>query len=227
MDLIKFSIENKAVNLYCTDYSDAPLVVFNDFGSNHQKIYQNIKARYEHGLNLLCISNIIWENDLSPWSNPPVVKNSPQFTGGADQYLNILVSKIIPHALTLIKGSPERCIISGYSLAGLFALYSLYKTDRFTDCACISGSLWFPEFLSYVKSHEFLRTPIQIYLSLGDKEAKTRNQFLKEVQAKTEEITFYLQNKGNKVTYELNPGNHFTDEINRITKGICYILSNL
>lgn len=34
--------------------------------------------------------------------------------------------------------------IAGYSLAGLFALYALYKTDVFTRVASMSGSLWFP-----------------------------------------------------------------------------------
>ncbi|ERL11412.1 hypothetical protein HMPREF1248_0438 [Coriobacteriaceae bacterium BV3Ac1] len=31
--------------------------------------------------------------------------------------------------------------ISGYSLAGLFALWSLYQTDIFKGAACVSGSL--------------------------------------------------------------------------------------
>ena len=72
--------------------------------------------------------------------------------------------------------------IAGYSLGGLFALYAAYHCDEFRRVASMSGSLWFPDFREYVLSHDFANRPDRIYLSLGDKEAKTRNPVLKTVQ---------------------------------------------
>ena len=49
-----------------------------------------------------------------------------------------------PWATERIHGKASFIGIAGYSLAGLFALYALYKTDAFTRVASMSGSLWFP-----------------------------------------------------------------------------------
>ena len=88
----------------------------------------------------------------------------------------------------------------------------------------MSGSLWFPDFKEYVFSHEMKRKPEKLYLSLGDKEAKTRNQYLKAVQENTESIAQHLRETGIDVTFEMNPGNHFKDAALRSAKGILAIL---
>lgn len=84
--------------------------------------------------------------------------------------------KIIP----LIEDTiiPEYRVIAGYSMGGLFALYAPYVTDLFSSAVSASGSVWYPEFVSYVKSHDFLKKPNTIYLSLGNQESRTRNPFL-------------------------------------------------
>lgn len=55
----------------------------------------------------------------------------------------------------------------------------------------MSGSLWYPEFRDYVQSHEMKRKPEKLYISLGDKEAKTRNPYMKTVRENTEAIVKY------------------------------------
>jgi len=100
-------------------------------------------------------------------------------------------------------GTPSHISIAGYSLAGLFALYALYHTDVFECAASISGSLWFPDFKEYVFSHEMRRKPEKLYLSLGDKEARTRNQYLKVVRENTENIAGHFREAGMNVTFEL------------------------
>ena len=63
-----------------------------------------------------------------------------------------------------------------------------------------------------------------VYLSLGDSEAKTRNQLMARVQDNSEKIAAYLSQNINTVL-ELNEGNHFNDPELRIAKGIAYILN--
>lgn len=58
----------------------------------------------------------------------------------------------------------------------------------------------------------------------GDKEAKTRNSVLKTVQENTEEIQAFYQSKGIDTVFQLNPGNHFVQGIERTIAGIQWLL---
>ena len=163
--------------------------------------------------------------DMAPWDSPAAFKKGETFTGGADDYLRLLVEEIIPRAEKELAGPPAWRGIAGYSLAGLFALYAIYQTDVFSRVGCMSGSLWFPGFKEYIFSHEPKRQPDCIYFSLGDKEAKTRNPVLKTVQENTEEIRAFYQSKGIDTVFQLNPGNHFVQGIERTVAGIQWLLS--
>ena len=174
---------------------------------------------------LVAISNLAWNRDMTPWDSPAAFKNGEPFTGGADDYLRLLVEEIIPRAEKDLASPPAWRGIAGYSLAGLFALYAIYRTDVFSRVGCMSGSLWFPGFKEYVFSHEPKRRPDCIYFSLGDKEVKTRNPVLKTVQENTEEIQTFYQNKGIDTVFHLNPGNHFVQGIERTIACIQRLLS--
>ena len=45
-------------------------------------------------------------------------------------------------------------IPGGYSLAGLFALWSVFRSDRFKAAAAASPSVWFRGWLDYAASHQ-------------------------------------------------------------------------
>ena len=64
-------------------------------------------------------------------------------------------------------------------MAGLFSLWAAYQTDAFAGVAAASPSIWFPDFLQYMKEHD-IRTE-SVYLSLGDREEKTRNPVMTTV----------------------------------------------
>ena len=64
-------------------------------------------------------------------------------------------------------------------MAGLFALWAAGQTDRFSGVAAVSPSVWFPGFLEEMKSRRVQSDCI--YLSLGDKEEKTRNPVMAQV----------------------------------------------
>ena len=144
--------------------------------------------------------------------------------GGAEEYLTLLLDDILPKCLKRVDGMPSHISIAGYSLAGLFALYALYHTDVFRRVASMSGSLWFPDFKEYVFSHEMKRKPEKLYLSLGDREARTGNRYLRAVQQNTESIAAHFRDAGIDVTFEMNPGNHFRNATMRSAKGILAIV---
>jgi len=217
-------MHNKEITLYKSSDINAPLIVFNTFEGDGEDVYQALQNMGCTSINLLVVGNIDWKHDMSPWYMPSIYSKEKSFSGGADEYLRLLVDEILPKAKELIEGEPKFTGIAGYSLAGLFTVYTMYKTDVFDRVASMSGSLWFSNFIEYCKRNEYKRLPDKIYFSLGDKEANTRNPVLKTVQDKTIELSEYFKILGSEVIFELNPGNHFTDTILRSAKGIKAIL---
>ena len=159
-----------------------------------------------------------------PLNIPPISKDDTPCTGGADEYLKFLTDKIMPQVEENIQDGISWRAIAGYSLAGLFAIYSVYRTGIFTRAASMSGSLWFPDFKEYVFTHEMMIQPDCVYLSLGDKEYKTKNPHLKTVQENTEAVFEFYKSKEIDVVFHLNKGNHFKDIDKRTTAGIKWIL---
>ena len=220
-----FTAEGKNVSVFSTTFPGAPVIYLNTYSDEGQQLFEATQTAGYPPFTLVAISDLDWNHDMAPWDSPAAFKNGEPFTGGADGYLRLLVEEIIPRAEKELAGPPAWRGIVGYSLAGLFALYTIYQTDVFSRVGCMSGSLWFPGFKEYVLSHEPKRRPDCIYFSLGDKEAKTRNPILKTVQENTEEIQTFYQNKGIDTVFQLNPGNHFVQGEERTTAGIEWLLS--
>ncbi len=217
-------ITGRNVVLYSSGEKDSPLVVLNAFSEENTGAEAELIGKGDKKLNLLIVSVNNWNHDMTPWYAEPFGKKEP-CTGGADDYLKELTQIIIPKVTEKTGLRPEYCAIAGYSLAGLFAIYSLYKTDLFRMAASVSGSLWYPDFLDHAMKNELKATPLKVYLSLGDKEANSRNMLLKTVQGNTEKFCRHLESKGIPVKYELNPGGHFQEPEVRLTKGIAYMIS--
>lgn len=224
MNIEKWNIKGKTATLYHAKEEDAPLVVLNTFTGNGKSVYEDMEKIGCPDCNLLVVGNLKWDHDMTPWYAPPLSKMDTPCTGGADEYLALLIEEILPETKNRVSGTLKFTGISGYSLAGLFAVYAMYKTDAFDRVASMSGSLWFPDIVEFCKANGIKKKPERLYLSLGDKEAKTKNQVLKTVQDNTEGLAEYWRGLGLDVTYELNPGNHFKDAGIRSAKGIKAIL---
>ena len=220
-----FVIEDKHIAVFPCAAPNAPMIYLNTYSSEGQKVYETTQATGCLPFNLVAISNLAWNRDMAPWDSPAAFKKGEPFTGGADDYLRLLVEEIIPRAEKDLASPPAWRGIAGYSLAGLFALYAIYQTDVFSRVGYMSGSLWFPGFKEYVFSHEPKRRPDCIYFSLGDREAKTRNPVLKTVQENTEAIHAFYQSKDIDTAFQLNPGNHFVQRIERTAAGIQWLLN--
>ena len=218
-------INGKTINIFLALKPGTPIIYLNTFSNEGQKVYEAAQAAGCPPFTLVAITDLDWNHDMAPWDSPSAFKNADPCTGGADDYLRLLTEEIIPAAEKEIGNVPRWRGIAGYSLAGLFALYAIYRTELFSRVGNMSGSLWFPGMKAYIFSHEPKRRPDCIYFSLGDKESKTRNPILRTVQENTEEICAYYQRRGIDTVFRLNPGNHFVQSVERTAAGIDWLLS--
>lgn len=165
-----------------------------------------------------------WNRELSPWQAPPVF-GKQAFGAGAGDTL-ALIEELLPelrHRYGLPDGAPT--VLGGYSLAALFSLWSTYESASFAAIAAASPSVWFPGWLDYAKSHH--PQAKAIYLSLGDREAKTRNPVMCTVSTCIEEQHALLQQAGIKTTLAWNPGNHFQHPEQRCAKAFAWCLEQM
>lgn len=220
------SISGKEITIYPSPLCDSPVVYLNTYTKDDDQIYKSLCDINCNKFNLVTIRGLRWEHDMAPWDIPPISREDTPCTGGADEYLQFLIYKIIPKAEENLQGCAAWRGLAGYSLAGLFALYSLYNTEIFSRIASISGSLWFPGFKDYVFSHEMKNLPKRLYMSLGDKECKTRNSYLRIVKANTEELYSFYMKKSIDTKLQINQGGHYKDAVQRIVSGVEWILKN-
>jgi predicted alpha/beta superfamily hydrolase len=166
-----------------------------------------------------------WDRDLSPWPAPPVFGDEA-FGDGAAQTLDLIEATLLPGLVNRMNLNPSiPVVLGGYSLAGLFALWSAYQTDRFAAAAAVSPSVWFPGWLDYAKAH----TPKAgaVYLSLGGREDKTHNPVMATVGDCIREQHGIFKDQGVPAVLEWNPGNHFKDPDKRCAKGFGWCLEAL
>ena len=219
-------VEGKPIYIYGKENTKAPLVIVNTFQGDGNEVYEILQQIEPIPLVLAVISYVDWDDEMTPWECPPLFKGDSACNGGADAYISKLEDKIVPAIRAELNGQPSLVAIAGYSLGGLFAIYSLYKTDIFSRAVSASGSMWFPGFLDFVRKNEMLVKPDRVYFSLGDKEAKTRNQMLRTVEDNTKEICELIKNSGVDSIFEMNEGNHFKEADLRLAKGIKWICEN-
>ncbi len=222
--MITLSVEGKKVDIFPAAGSDRPVVYLNTFGHEGEGVHRAMQKMESPDCTLAAISNLEWDRDMTPWYCPPTSKFDTPCNGEADNYLPVLTEKIVPEVEKNIRGKAAWRGIVGYSLAGLFAVYALYKTDLFTRAASMSGSLWYPDLKEYIFSHDMKACPDCVYFSLGDKESKTKNSYMCTVQDNTDEIQKYYAGKGIDSVFVLNPGNHYVNGDKRTAAGIDWIL---
>ena len=201
-----------------------PLLILHCFSEEEEAVVKLLKGQEYFSFPLLCINNLEWQKDMCPWNSPALINTEKDFIGGADEYLSLLEKEIIPKAVEILGEEPNCYALAGYSLAGLFALYAGYRSTLFSRIASVSGSLWYPGFVSFAKEKKMLSKAERLYFSLGTEEAKTKHAVLSTIERKTRELVEYYQSSGYCVNFEQNPGNHFCEVEQRIEKGIRWIM---
>ena len=217
-------VEGKVVELFPPLNPGAPLVLLNGEAGEGAAVAEAVKRLTKAVFALAAVSGLHWEDDLTPWPIPPISKGRPPCRGLADAYIGLLTEGILPRVLERLPAPPEYAALAGYSLAGLFALYAMYRTDCFSRVASASGSLWYPGFAEYAQSHNPARKPDALYLSLGDREGRTRHPLMRPVEDNTRLLSEYYRQEGIHATLEMNPGGHFNDPNGRMARAIAWVL---
>lgn len=166
-----------------------------------------------------------WNDALSPWKSP-AVWGKESFGGNAAGTLRFLTEQAIP-TLKQQFALPEnvRIILGGYSLAGLFALWASTQTALFSGVAAASPSVWFPGWMEFEQQH-----PIQaqrIYLSLGDREERTRNATMAAVGDNIRALHHELAGRCKDCTLEWNIGGHFKDADLRTARAFRWAMEDM
>ena len=158
-----------------------------------------------------------WNQELTPWAAPAVFGKVP-FGSGAEKTLEFITSRLLPE----VQENIPHLILGGYSLAGLFALWSGYQTDKFDGIVAASPSVWFPKWIEYATDNKPLAK--SIYLSLGDKEEKAKNPVMAQVGNAIRRQNELLTGQMDNTILEWNPGNHFVDSEKRTAKGFAWVM---
>lgn len=164
-----------------------------------------------------------WQQDLSPWEAPPAFGKEP-FGQGGGVTLDQLLSGVLPQLETNFGASEaRRFFLGGYSLAGLFALWAGYQTEKFSGIAAVSPSVWFPGWIEYAGTHR--PKARAFYLSLGDREEKAKNPVMARVGQCIREQDRLFKDQSVQSILAWNPGNHFVDSALRTAKGFAWLLN--
>lgn len=173
--------------------------------------------------NIVIIQIENWDDDMTPWPAPGLYPGDADFKGLASQTRNRIMDELLPHVRQAEGLEASKLGISGYSLGGLFALYTFLSDERFATVASMSGSLWYEGWLGYLdsldKTHRALNGNFA-YLSIGDKERRAKEEILHCVEDNTVKTVEMLRSWGMRVEYELNPGNHFQHAGERVAAGL-------
>ena len=166
-----------------------------------------------------------WNNELSPWEAPAAFGNK-SFGSGAIDTLEFIESKLIPEVKERYDFTDDvQVILGGYSLAGLFILWSAYKSKTFSGIAAASPSVWFNGWEEFMNNN----TPLSntIYLSLGDTEEKTKNKVMSAVGDNIRKQEELLKNDNINTLLEWNKGGHFSDSDLRVVKAFVWCIGNI
>ena len=179
-----------------------------------------LKALSEkHDVSIAIIEDVNWNDDLTPWLAAGVFKKAKPFGGKAASFLNKLTDEIIPKTEKgLGVANAERTLL-GVSLSGLFAVWSAFNTDAFTNIISISGSLWYDGFVEWMEEQTPSPQLKKVCMLLGEKEKNSKEKRMATVEERTLAAANILKAKSQAaVSFELVEGTHFSPIMPRLER---------
>lgn len=169
----------------------------------------------------VAMSGMDWNDTMTPWPADGVMKKEKPFGGHAQRFLRALKEDYFYQTeADLGIRQAERTLV-GISLSGLFAIWACLQSPLFAKVACISGSLWYDGFSDWVSKLTISGGPQKIYMSLGTKEAATKDRRMSSVEACTKAVVETLTSAGLDVDYQSEFAvSHFSPIGPRLTKAL-------
>lgn len=162
-----------------------------------------------------------WDDALTPWEAERL-RPGQTFGGHAAVTLAELTGTVIPEFTAREGIVPKTLAICGYSLGGLFALWAFVNDARFAACACLSGSVWYPGWVDYLRNTNMDGAGRFAFLSVGSKEKRGAGPF-RHVEDDMQASADILRDHGCNARFEIGPGNHMQHNQERLSKGLAEI----
>lgn len=204
------------------------VLLIQPIGAHEQESINNemalIAERVDVPLVMAAFSITNWELELSPWHDPALSRDK-EVGDRACETLRYVTDKLMPSLIQDYGKLP--IVLGGYSLAGLFALWAAHESSLFNAVAAVSPSVWIAGWREFALQHPVKAT--DVYLSLGDREERTRNRAFAQVGDNIRfEYELLQKNLGMEhCTLEWNPGNHFADNALRTAKGFEWCIEHI
>ena len=195
------------------------------------------------GFAMVFFDCVEWARALMPWADDAVSRDA-EVGRHAPDTLRFIEHTLLPWLRERFGALP--CIIGGYSLGGLFALWAARNTDAFTAVAAASPSLWINGWGEYAAAHSILSpqatsqhlnistpqhitTTTPIHLSLGDREEHCRNQRMKRIGdcVRAEHTLLCQQLSPTAVTLRWHEGGHFGAEAERTAEAFAWCIEQI
>lgn len=175
----------------------------------------------KHGISIVVIEDVNWNDDLTPWPAVGVFKKAKPFGGKAAAFLDKLTHEIIPETERDLGIEDAERTLLGVSLSGLFAVWSAFNTDAFTNIISISGSLWYDGFIEWMKEQTPSPQVEKFCLLLGEKEKNAKEKRMATVEERTLAAVDILKAKSkSSVVFELVEGTHFSPILPRMERAM-------
>ena len=153
--------------------------------------------------------------DYTPWHAEAIRPGAENFGGHADEYHNELFNSVLPELQSRYSIDTNKIIYGGYSLGGLAAVYSLYRTNIPSAVFSICGSFWYPEFVNFCKENPVINQNASVYLCNGKTEGSHHHNILDTAPKCAEEIHALIHKQLNGITSVFDEFGHHENLANR------------
>lgn len=226
---IQQEIEGVKLYVYRSNVKDATTIYFLD-GDQFEEPFNHWIRKHQPALNFVLINANNRTDDYTPWPLQASETMPMDFGGKAAEHLKFITTKVIPFCESEygFASSADKRAIGGYSLGGLFSFYAAVNTDLFGTVLSCSSSLWYPDFLAYLKEHPFKAPHPKLYMSVGDEEGLTATNLTNLQIPNTMMLKDLLEPKfqPGDFKFTLEEGNHGNNISGRAWRAIEWVEEN-
>ena len=160
-----------------------------------------------------------WVACLMPWADDAVTRRMEREPEAAAT-LYYIERVLLPWARTAY--GPLPCVLGGYSLGGLFALWASLVSRAFAGVSAVSPSVWIRGWGDFASGR--VCGACAVYLSLGDREERARNRRMAAVGdcIRRQHEVLVAQFGADNTVLEWNGGGHFDHEAERMARGFVW-----
>ena len=183
-----------------------------------------LAANATKGFAIVFFDTMEWAKALMPWHDEAVSRDE-EVGMHAQDTLFYIEESLVPWLHERFGKLP--CIIGGYSLGGLFALWAARQSAAFDAVAAASPSLWIKGWADFADNRSLNAQLADV--SLGDREEHCRNQRMARIGdcVRHEHLTLANQIGSSATPLEWNSGGHFGEEAERTAKAFAWCIENI